>query len=197
MICSPAASAPAPRRKLNGMAAEGTLDLLIGTQALIQGPVDLPRLGLAVMDEQHRFGVMQRSALRQKSLENPHILVMSATPIPRTLALTLYGDLDISTINELPPGRQEILTRWLDPERRGAAYGFIQREIQSGRQAFIVYPLIDESDASEAKAATEEYQRLSREVFTELRLGLLHGRMPAPEKERRSDGSGTANLTFW
>ena len=173
-----------PRRKLNGMAAEGTLDLLIGTQALIQDPVDLPRLGLAVMDEQHRFGVMQRSALRQKSLENPHILVMSATPIPRTLALTLYGDLDISTINELPPGRQEILTRWLDPERRNAAYGFIQREIQSGHQAFIVYPLIDESDAIEAKAATEEYQRLSREVFPELRLGLLHGRMPAPEKER-------------
>ena len=107
---------------------------------------------------------------------------MSATPIPRTLALTLYGDLDISTINELPPGRQEILTRWLDPERRGAAYGFIQREIQSGRQAFIVYPLIDESDAIEAKAATEEYQRLSREVFPELRLGLLHGRMPAAGK---------------
>ncbi len=172
------------RRKLTGMADEGSLNLLIGTHALIQEGVELPRLALAVTDEQHRFGVTQRSALRQKSGANPHILVMSATPIPRTLSLTLYGDLDISTISELPPGRQEILTRWLDPERRGAAYGFIQRQVQDGRQAFIVCPLIEESEAIEAKAAMDERQRLSQEVFPELRLGLLHGQMSAREKER-------------
>ena len=142
---------PAPHR-LRALAAEGTLDLLIGTHALIQDGVEMPRLALAVMDEQHRFGVMQRSALRQKSDENPHTLVMSATPIPRTLTLTLYGDLDISIIDELPPGRQEIQTRYVDPERREAAYGFIRRQENDGRQAFIVCPLIEESEAIEAKA---------------------------------------------
>lgn len=173
-----------PRRQLTAMAAEGGLDLLIGTHALIQNGVEMPNLALAVMDEQHRFGVMQRSALRQKSQENPHTLVMSATPIPRTLTLTLYGDLDLSTLDELPPGRQEILTRWFGPERRGAVYGFIQKHIQDGRQAFIVHPLIDESDAVSAKAATEEYERLSREVFPQLRLALLHGRMTAADKDK-------------
>ena len=173
-----------PRRRLTGMASEGTLDLLIGTHALIQEGVEIPRLALAVMDEQHRFGVMQRSALRQKSDENPHTLVMSATPIPRTLQLTFYGDLDISTIDELPPGRQEILTRYVKPDRREAAYGFISREIQAGRQAFIVCPLIEESEVIEAKAAADEHQRLSREVFPDLKLGLLHGRMSAVEKDK-------------
>ena len=173
-----------PRRQLTALAAEGGLDLLIGTHALIQNGVELPNLALAVMDEQHRFGVMQRSALRQKSQENPHTLVMSATPIPRTLTLTLYGDLDLSTLDELPPGRQEILTRWFGPERRGAVYGFIQKHTRDGRQAFIVHPLIDESDSIEAKAATEEYARLSREVFPQLRLALLHGRMTAADKDK-------------
>ncbi len=173
-----------PRNRIRSLATEGTLDLLIGTHALIQEGVELPRLALAVMDEQHRFGVMQRSALRQKSDENPHTLVMSATPIPRTLTLTLYGDLDISVIDELPPGRQEILTRYVDPERREAAYGFICREVSAGRQAFIVCPLIDESEAIVAKAAAEEYERLSREIFPELRVGLLHGRMSGAEKDR-------------
>ena len=172
------------RRKLTGMAAEGSLDLLIGTHALIQDGVELPNLALAVMDEQHRFGVAQRSALRQKSRENPHTLVLSATPIPRTLSLTLYGDLDISTINELPPGRQEIHTEWRGEGSREIVYGGIKRQVSEGRQAFIVHPLIDESDAIETKAATEEYQRLSREVFPQLRLGLLHGRMTAAEKDR-------------
>ena len=173
-----------PRRKLLGMAQEGSLDLLIGTHALIQEGVEMPRLALAVMDEQHRFGVLQRSALRQKSGENPHTLVMSATPIPRTLTLTLYGDLDISTINELPPGRQEILTRCPAPGRREAVYEFIRRQIQDGRQAFIVHPLIDESDVLETKAATDEHRRLSREVFPDLKLGLLHGRMSSTEKDK-------------
>ena len=172
------------RNRLKALAAEGTLDLLIGTHALIQEGVEMPRLALAVMDEQHRFGVMQRSALRQKSEENPHTLVMSATPIPRTLTLTLYGDLDISVIDELPPGRQEIQTRYIDPERREAAYGFIRREVRDGRQAFIVCPLVEESETIEAKAASDEHERLSREVFPDLKLGLLHGRMSAVEKDR-------------
>ena len=173
-----------PRRRLLGMAQEGSLDLLIGTHALIQDGVDMPRLALAVMDEQHRFGVLQRSALRQKSGENPHTLVMSATPIPRTLTLTLYGDLDISTINELPPGRQEILTRRPEPDRREAVYEFVRQQVEDGRQAFIVHPLIDESDVLEAKAATDEHRRLSGEVFPDLKLGLLHGRMSSAEKDK-------------
>jgi ATP-dependent DNA helicase RecG len=172
------------RRELIQLSTEGNLDLLVGTHALIQTGVEIPRLALAVMDEQHRFGVLQRSALRQKGLENPHTLVMSATPIPRTLALTLYGDLDISTIDELPPGRRKIQTRWLGPDRRDAAHGFVRKQVQEGRQAFIIYPLIEESEAIEAKAATEDHQRLSRDVFPELRVGLLHGRMSAREKDR-------------
>ena len=172
------------KRELTGMAAQGNLDLLVGTHALIQSSVEIPQLALAVMDEQHRFGVLQRSALRQKGVENPHTLVMSATPIPRTLSLTLYGDLDISTIDELPPGRQKIETRWVGPDRRDAAYGFLRKQIQQGRQAFIIYPLIDESEAVEAKAAADDHQRLSQEVFPELRLGLLHGRMPAKNKDQ-------------
>jgi len=172
------------RRELTQMSAEGNLDLLVGTHALIQSGVEIPNLALAVMDEQHRFGVMQRSALRQKGLESPHTLVMSATPIPRTLSLTLYGDLDISTINELPPGRQKIQTRWLGPDLRDAAHGFVRKQVQEGRQAFIIYPLIEESEAIEAKAATEDHKRLSQDVFPELRVGLLHGRMSAKEKDK-------------
>ena len=174
----------ARKRELTKMAAAGTMDILIGTHALIQQGVSLPRLALAVADEQHRFGVLQRSALRQKSQESPHTLIMSATPIPRTLSLTLYGDLDISNLDELPAGRQEISTKWLPPERRQAAYGFVRKEVQSGRQGFIICPLVEESEAIETKAATEEYQRLSQDVFPEMRLGLLHGRMAAKEKDR-------------
>ncbi|MDE2844456.1 MAG: helicase-related protein, partial [Chloroflexota bacterium] len=173
-----------PRNRLKALAAEGTLDLLIGTHALIQDGVEMPRLALAVMDEQHRFGVLQRSSLRQKSEENPHTLVMSATPIPRTLSLTLYGDLDISVIDQLPPGRQEIQTRYVEPDRREAAYGFLRREVNNGRQAFIVCPLIEESEVIEAKAASDEHQRLSKEVFPDLKLALLHGRMSGAEKDR-------------
>ena len=174
----------AARRELTQMASQGTLDLIIGTHALIQSGVEMPRLALAAADEQHRFGVVQRSALRERGQQNPHVLVMSATPIPRTLALTMYGDLDISTIDELPPGRQRVLTRWVGPERRDAAYGFLRKEVQAGRQGFVVCPLVDESEAIEAKAATEEYRRLSKQVFPELRLGLLHGRMAGKEKDR-------------
>lgn len=173
-----------PRERLKGLAAEGTLDLLIGTHALIQDGVEMPRLALAVMDEQHRFGVNQRSALRLKSEENPHILVMSATPIPRTLQLTFFGDLEISTINELPPGRQEIATRWAEPDKREAVYHFVRQQVGDGRQAFIVCPLIDESEAIVAKAAADEHQQLARDIFPDLKLGLLHGRMSSADKDR-------------
>jgi len=175
--------APA-KRELTKMAGDGTLDILVGTQALIQDGVSMPKLALAVADEQHRFGVMQRSALQERGQENPHTLIMSATPIPRTLSLTLFGDLDISTIDEMPAGRQEVATKWLEPEQRDTAYGFIRKQVEDGRQAFVVCPLVDESETIESKAATEEYQRLSQEVFPDLSLGLLHGRMPAKEKDK-------------
>ena len=171
------------KRMLTAMAADGTLDLVFGTQALIQEGVSLPNLALAIADEQHRFGVMQRSSLRRRGGENPHALIMSATPIPRTLSLTLYGDLDISTIDELPAGRQRVGTRWVAPEQREAAYGFVRKQVQDGRQAFVVCPLIEESASIEAKAATEEFQRLSVQVFPDLRVGLLHGRMPPRDKD--------------
>ena len=172
------------KRELTKMAADGTLDILIGTQALIQEGISLPKLALAVADEQHRFGVMQRSALQERGQENPHTLIMSATPIPRTLSLTLFGDLDISIIDEMPAGRQEVATKWLEPEQRDTAYGFIRRQVEQGRQAFVVCPLVDESETIESKAATEEYQRLSQDIFPDLSLGLLHGRMPGKEKEK-------------
>jgi ATP-dependent DNA helicase RecG len=160
----------------------GSIDITVGTHALIQKQVNFKNLGLVVIDEQHRFGVLQRQSLRQKGY-NPHLLVMTATPIPRTLALTLYGDLDISTINELPPGRQRIKTRWLKSTDRDIAYNFIRRQINQGSQAFIICPLIEESENLEVRAATDEYERLSREVFPELKLGLLHGKMKGTEKE--------------
>ena len=160
----------------------GHVDIVVGTHALIQKGVKFKKLGLAVIDEQHRFGVLQRSALRQKGF-NPHVLVMTATPIPRTMALTLYGDLDLSVIDELPPGRRAVKTKYLEPQDREKAYTFLHRQVANGRQAFIVCPLVEESETLEAKAATTEYERLSREVFPNLRLGLLHGQMPGDEKE--------------
>jgi ATP-dependent DNA helicase RecG len=162
--------------------AAGTVDLVIGTHALIQSGVHFSNLGLVIVDEQHRFGVEQRAALRQKG-HNPHVLVMTATPIPRTLALTLYGDLDISIIDEMPPGRQPVNTRWLEPAARERAYQFIRRQVEEGHQAFIICPLVEASDKSEAKAATDEHRRLQKTIFPDLRLGLLHGRMKGEEKE--------------
>ncbi len=170
------------KQELQQRILDGDIDIVIGTHALIQKGVEFHRLGLAVVDEQHRFGVTQRSALRQKGF-NPHVLVMTATPIPRTLALTLYGDLDLSVIDQLPPGRQVVKTKWLKPGQRDSAYAFISRQVASGRQAFIICPLVEESEAIQAKAATAEYERLSQEVFPKLRLGLLHGRMSADNKD--------------
>ncbi len=161
---------------------QGEVDIVVGTHAIIQKEVEFNKLGLAVIDEQHRFGVLQRSALRQKGF-NPHVLVMTATPIPRTMALTLYGDLDLSVIDELPPGRQVVKTTCLEPQYREKAYSFLHRQVSNGRQAFIICPLIEESEILEAKAATTEHERLSREVFPDLKLGLLHGQMPGSEKE--------------
>ena len=169
------------KSSLHERIAAGAIDIIIGTHALVQSPVEIPRLALVVVDEQHRFGVMQRSSLREKG-QRPHLLAMSATPIPRSLALTIYGDLDMSVLDELPPGRQRIRTRLVEPARRAAAYSFVGKEVADGRQAFIVCPLIEESEAIQARAATEEYERLSRDVFPELRLGLLHGRMAMREK---------------
>ncbi|MBN1427205.1 MAG: ATP-dependent DNA helicase RecG [Anaerolineae bacterium] len=164
--------------------ARGTIHAVIGTHALIQPEVGFARLGLAVIDEQHRFGVAQRGALRDKAGDgNPHLLVMTATPIPRTLALTLHADLDLSIIDEMPPGREPVQTRILQPKERERAYAFIRSQIQNGHQAFIIYPLVEESDKLAARAATAEYKRLQGTIFPDLRLGLLHGRMRPDEKE--------------
>ncbi len=171
------------KQELQQRIASGEIDIIIGTHALIQKDVEFNRLGLAVVDEQHRFGVTQRSALRQKGF-SPHVLVMTATPIPRTLALTLYGDLDLSVIDQLPPGRQVVKTKWLKPEQRESAYAFIRRQVAGSRQVFIICPLVEESEVIQARAAVAEYERLSHEVFPELRLGLLHGRMSADEKDK-------------
>ena len=172
------------RERAMGRAAieTGQAMVAIGTHALIQEDVNFRSLGLVIVDEQHRFGVEQRDALRQKGY-HPHMLVMTATPIPRTLSLTVYGDLDVSVIDQLPPGRQKIITRWRVGARRDEAYRLIEQEVAAGRQAFIICPLIEESETLAVKAATVEYERLSRDVFPTLRLGLLHGGMKAADKD--------------
>jgi ATP-dependent DNA helicase RecG len=162
--------------------SEGTVDVVIGTHALIQERVEFKSLALAIIDEQHRFGVEQRAALTQKGY-NPHLLVMTATPIPRSLALTVYGDLDVSVIDEMPPGRQPIQTRLLLPHERERAYTFVKSQIERGRQAFIICPLVEESEKVEARSAIEEHKRLQKHIFPDLELGLLHGRMKSDEKE--------------
>ena len=171
------------KQEIQELAAHGDVDIVTGTHALIQKEVEFVNLALAIVDEQHRFGVMQRSELRQKG-HNPHLLVMTATPIPRSLSLTLYGDLDISIIDELPPGRQSIRTKWLAASDRDRAHRFIRKQVEEDRQAFIVFPLVEESEKVDAGAATEEFDRLKIEVFPDLRLGLLHGRMKSTEKDR-------------
>ena len=159
------------------------IDILIGTHALIEDKVEFNNLGLVITDEQHRFGVRQRSKLSEKGM-NPDILVMTATPIPRTLALILYGDLDISIIDELPPGRQPIETIAVDKSKRDRAYNsLVRKEVEKGRQVYIVCPLVEESESIEAKAATELVEELKLEYFSDLRVGLLHGKMKASEKD--------------
>src|SRR5258706_1002076 len=165
----------------NGLAGN-TIKIVIGTHAVIEGPVQFAELQFAVIDEQHRFGVEQRAELRSKGT-NPHLLVMTATPIPRSLALTLYGDLDISIMNEMPAGRQPINTYVLRPQERERAFTLLRGQIKDKKQAFIIYPLIDESEKIEARAAVDDYETLSKEVFPDLKLGLLHGRMRPAEKD--------------
>jgi ATP-dependent DNA helicase RecG len=162
--------------------ASGRTAVVVGTHALLESPVDFARLDLAVIDEQHRFGVDQRAALRAKG-RSPHLLVMTATPIPRSLALTIYGDLDLVLLDEMPPGRKPVTTRILLPGERERAYAFITGQLNRGRQAFIICPRIEESETSEATAAVEEHKRLQENVFPEWKLGLLHGRMRADEKD--------------
>jgi ATP-dependent DNA helicase RecG len=174
------------RAQLYAAIEQGDIDIACGTHALIQGGVRFHDLGVAVVDEQHRFGVMQRAALREKgskAAHTPHMLVMTATPIPRTLALTVYGDLDVSVIDELPPGRQPIKTAWVAADERESAERFVREQVRAGRQAFVICPLVEESETLDVKSATAEYERLRREVFPDLRLELLHGRMPAKQKD--------------
>ncbi|OQY20743.1 MAG: hypothetical protein B6I34_08490 [Anaerolineaceae bacterium 4572_32.1] len=170
------------RERVYADIASGEADVIVGTHALIQQGVEFQDLALAIVDEQHRFGVEQRSALRQKG-HNPHMLVMTATPIPRTLSLTIYGDLDVSTLDEMPPGRQPIETRWFLPRERERAYNLIRSQVEKGHQAFIICPLVEESGQIEAKAAVEEHERLQQNIFPDLSLGLLHGRLKGAEKE--------------
>lgn len=161
----------------------GTANIVVGTHALLQEHVEFANLGLVIVDEQHRFGVVQRATLRQKGRVNPDVLVMTATPIPRTLSLTVYGDLDVSVIDELPIHRKKIRTAIRTENDTGKIYSFVRSEIARGRQAYIVYPLIEESEEIDVKAATAEFDRLRTEIFPELRLGLLHGRIPSEEKD--------------
>ncbi|MEM9775244.1 MAG: ATP-dependent DNA helicase RecG [Chloroflexota bacterium] len=179
----------AEKREIYAQLAAGQIDLVIGTHALIQEDVAFKNLGLAVIDEQHRFGVDQRAALRHKGPEvdgeqiTPNLLVMSATPIPRSLALTLFGDLNLSILDEMPPGRQEIDTHWIRPTARERTYAFVRGQIEKGRQAYVICPLVEESEKLEAVAAVEEYERLSTVIFPDLKLGLVHGKMKPSEKE--------------
>jgi ATP-dependent DNA helicase RecG len=170
------------KTQLKKLVAEGLVHVVIGTHALLEKDLEFHRLGLAIIDEQHRFGVMQRFELTRKGA-TPDVLVMTATPIPRTLALTLYGDLDVSVIDELPPGRKPIVTKHVSNDRIEQVYSFVKTQIDAGRQAYVVYPVIEESETQAMKAAEKMYEHLSREVFPSISIGLLHGRLPSEEKE--------------
>jgi ATP-dependent DNA helicase RecG len=167
----------ADRRHARIAAASGHCALVIGTHALIEDDVEFANLGLAIVDEQHRFGTRQRELLRAKGRGRPHFLAMTATPIPRTLALALYGEMTLSVIDEMPPGRAPVETYVIEPDRRADAYETVRREVQAGRQAFVICPLIEESEALAARSATAEAERLKKDVFPEFELGLIHGRL--------------------
>ena len=172
----------AEKEAIRSSLADGSIKVVIGTHALLEDPVQFTDLQLAVIDEQHRFGVDQRAALRTKG-HTPHLMVMTATPIPRSLALTLYGDLDLTVMDEMPSGRQPIATHVLRPQERERAYTLIRSQIKSGRQAFIIYPLIEESEKIDSRAAVDDHETLSKEIFPDLKLGLLHGKMRPDEKD--------------
>jgi ATP-dependent DNA helicase RecG len=179
------------KREIRRHIAQGNAQLVIGTHALIEQKVEFDRLGLVIVDEQHRFGVLQRFKLMKKSgavsdaqVGEPDVLVMTATPIPRTLALTIYGDLDISVINEMPPGRTPIVTRLVSDERADEVWDFVRKQAAAGHQTYIVYPVIEESEDRELKAAIKMYKELSQRIFPDLKVGLLHGRMDSDLKEQ-------------
>ena len=173
----------AEKRRLQTALKQGEISACIGTQALIQEAVAFANLGLVVIDEQHRFGVMQRAELRARGL-NPDVLVMTATPIPRSLAMTVYGDLDVSVIDELPPGRTPIETMVYGEDQRQEVKRLISREVKAGRQVYVVYPLVEESEKMDLKDATRRYEYLRDTVFPKLPVGLLHGKMKPAEKEK-------------
>jgi len=192
------------KRNIRRHIAQGNAQLVIGTHALIEGSVEFDHLGLVIVDEQHRFGVLQRFKLMKKSgsgpdlapgrrkdkdnlpedLEEPHVLVMTATPIPRTLALTLYGDLDVSILDELPPGRSPIVTRRVSDSRADEVWAFVGKQLQAGHQAYVVYPVIEENEENELKAATQMHRQLRERIFPSFRVGLLHGRMDSDQKDQ-------------
>jgi len=174
------------KAKLLQLIQSGGVNIIIGTHALLQENVKFKNLALAIIDEQHRFGVGQRKALRDKSgdkMTMPHFLSMTATPIPRSLALTLYGDLDLSILNEMPIGRKKIITKVVASENRAKAYDFIRQQIKQGRQTFVICPLIDPSDKMGFRSVTEEYKKLNEQIFKDLSIGILHGRMKVKEKD--------------
>jgi len=182
-------SAP-ERRRVRASAASGHCALVVGTHALIEDEVGFVNLGLAVVDEQHRFGTRQRELLRAKGLGRPHFLAMTATPIPRTLALALYGEMTLSTMDQMPPGRTPVETEVIDPDNRARAYDLVRKEVAAGRQAFVICPLIDESETLAARSATAEFERLQKDVFTDLKLGLIHGRLKDKEHVMQSFVAG-------
>jgi ATP-dependent DNA helicase RecG len=183
------------KRELQEAIASGDVDLIVGTHALIQEAVQFRKLGFAVIDEQHRFGVLQRAELRRRGV-NPDVLVVTATPIPRSLAMTVYGDLEVSIIDEMPPGRTPVSTHVRGEDRRGKIYEFVRDQIKKGRQAYVVYPIIEESEKLDLRNATEMYENLRKEIFPEFNVGLLHGKMKPAEKEEvmRAFGSNKIQI---
>ena len=171
------------KKAMKSMLASGMAHIVVGTHAILEEDVGFQRLGLAIIDEQHRFGVMQRLKLMQKGDKPLDVLVMTATPIPRTLALTMYGDLDTSVIDELPPGRKPITTRHFPEDRLEMVWSFVKGEVEAGRQAYVVYPVIEESETAAMKAAEQAYEQLSKIVFPQFKIGLLHGKMKADDKQ--------------
>ncbi len=173
------------KREIRRHIGQGNAQLVIGTHALIEQKVEFDKLGLVIVDEQHRFGVMQRFKLMKKEAQGePDVLVMTATPIPRTLALTLYGDLDVSVINELPPGRTPIVTRRISDDRSDEVWKFVRKQVEAGHQAYVVYPVIEENEETELKAALKMYKELSNKIFPDLKVGLLHGRLDTDLKDQ-------------
>ncbi|MDX2495699.1 MAG: ATP-dependent DNA helicase RecG [Desulfuromusa sp.] len=172
----------AAKRKILEQIAQGEIDLVVGTHAVLQEGVEFQRLGLGIVDEQHRFGVRQRSLLKHKGA-NPDMLVMTATPIPRTLSMTLYGDLSVSVIDQLPPGRKPVTTKRFSSTQREKTYQLIRQELQQGRQAYVVYPLVEESEKSDLQAATVAAETFTKDIFPEFNVGLLHGQMKTAEKD--------------